>query len=218
MLKGWRCFSKTQLIPPHSVQSWKQKRPSQSSAGKRGHSRRSQPHARTLGDARAHAPVTGSLSGQGARPTWRCGTEARQWLPRVLVLTPTEPSLPSFPQCRDTLGRQKAEAWVLRPLKFHWWLTSPAPPPFSGTDLWGREGTEPALLCLRLCLARQLPLQLFPVPYRFYPEFLSLQRQEKLDLQVFLCGFFQSLKAKNLFSSFHSCHPPWGMPAWSLVA
>ena len=89
--------------------------------------------------------------------------------------------------------------------------------PFQGLTLKVRVGEE-WTGCCETCSPMPSPISKALVSsatflYVSYPRgFLSHQRLEKLDLLVFLCGFFQSLEVKNvlsLLSSIHSCHSSW---------
>lgn len=69
--------------------------------------------------------------------------------------------------------------------------SSDPPPPFSGINLKGRMGEEDRAEKPRRCLHQSIT---FVFSLSLPRTFISLQRQGKLDLQVFVCAFFESCK------------------------
>lgn len=66
------------------------------------------------------------------------------------------------------------------------------------TGVWEGSGQGTGSCCPVPSPGSHLLAASMTCPCFFYPrEFLSVQRQEKLDLQVFLCGFFFFLKLKS---------------------
>lgn len=98
--------------------------------------------------------------------------------------------------------RQRAETQALYPFQFCLWLTLIVPPPFSKTN-WKDEGGRGRGQGTETCSPLPSPTSnslasSVTLPHFFqHRELLSLQRQEKLDLQVFLCGFFLKLKSQE---------------------